>query len=473
MIRDAIYEAETSGNATIWGLTPVELHDRFWAARGVQVVRVGEPSVIVDGAELFLLTDPRLLTVFRLRMLVDRLSWLKPDVFWIRISDKRDRGYREKIVADTDNRFLRFEREYGGSDSRLARVAITSNPSIARLWQSAPDARTGWRQLRKAVPSVRRTAASIAGRAYDREADAEVIQFVRDLVETWKRPDTTVERAQRINRAAWGDMDARVNHRTEFVGPVWVGAGREIPDTVSVVGPSVLWDDPESRPTVEAVKWDSLEPTKMVGSSSRPRQRSAIERQGKRVFDLMVSAATLILLLPFAPLVMLAIWLEDGRPFFFIHRRETVGGQEFPCLKFRSMRKDADQIKARYADENKADGPQFYIADDPRLTRVGRVLRKLHIDELPQFVNVFMGHMSLVGPRPSPFKENQYCPPWREARLSVRPGITGLWQVRRTRQKGLDFQEWIRYDIEYVEKGNFFLDLKIIWKTLCLYFKKQ
>jgi lipopolysaccharide/colanic/teichoic acid biosynthesis glycosyltransferase len=107
---------------------------------------------------------------------------------------------------------------------------------------------------------------------------------------------------------------------------------------------------------------------------------------------------------------------------------------------------------------------------DPRITKVGAVLRKLQLDELPQFINVLMGHMSVVGPRPSPFSENQLCPGWREARLSVRPGVTGLWQIRRTRADGADFQEWIRYDIEYVEKATFLLDLYIIWRTIGLVF---
>jgi lipopolysaccharide/colanic/teichoic acid biosynthesis glycosyltransferase len=163
---------------------------------------------------------------------------------------------------------------------------------------------------------------------------------------------------------------------------------------------------------------------------------------------------------------MLAIALEDGRPFFFVHRRETMGGGRFPCVKFRSMRKDAEQRKRELSDRNQADGPQFFIEDDPRLTRVGRVLRKYHLDELPQFFNVLAGHMSVVGPRPSPFAENQYCPPWREARLSVRPGITGLWQINRTRRAGADFQEWIKYDIAYVENRSFWLDLKIIGQTV-------
>ena len=158
--------------------------------------------------------------------------------------------------------------------------------------------------------------------------------------------------------------------------------------------------------------------------------------------------------------------IEDGWPPFFAHRRETLGGQQFPCLKFRSMRRDAERIKAELVRENMADGPQFFIKNDPRLTRIGRLLRKTQLDEIPQFVNVLLGHMSVVGPRPSPLSENQYCPAWREARLSVRPGLTGLWQVRRTRRRGLDFQEWIRFDLEYVERASWRLDLWIIWRTI-------
>jgi lipopolysaccharide/colanic/teichoic acid biosynthesis glycosyltransferase len=130
------------------------------------------------------------------------------------------------------------------------------------------------------------------------------------------------------------------------------------------------------------------------------------------------------------------------------------------------MRRDAEQLKAQLVAANQADGPQFFIERDPRLLRVGTVLRKFQIDELPQFWNVLLGHMSVVGPRPSPDKENQFCPSWREARLSVRPGVTGLWQIRRTRQPQTDFQEWIRYDLEYVQHQSLRLDIWIIMNTL-------
>jgi lipopolysaccharide/colanic/teichoic acid biosynthesis glycosyltransferase len=106
------------------------------------------------------------------------------------------------------------------------------------------------------------------------------------------------------------------------------------------------------------------------------------------------------------------------------------------------------------------------MKDDPRIFGVGKWLRKLNIDEWPQFWNVLIGQMSIVGPRPSPDRENQMCPAWREARLSVRPGITGLWQVMRTRGRGeSDFQEWIYYDIQYIKKQSIWLDIKIILKT--------
>ena len=100
------------------------------------------------------------------------------------------------------------------------------------------------------------------------------------------------------------------------------------------------------------------------------------------------------------------------------------------------------------------------------MTGVGKFLRRYHLDELPQLWNVVRGQMSFVGPRPSPDDENQFCPSWRELRLSVRPGMTGLWQLKRTRRPGLDFQEWIRYDTEYVKHAGLWLDMKILVQTI-------
>jgi lipopolysaccharide/colanic/teichoic acid biosynthesis glycosyltransferase len=126
---------------------------------------------------------------------------------------------------------------------------------------------------------------------------------------------------------------------------------------------------------------------------------------------------------------------------------------------------NADDIQEKLGSKNQVDGPQFKIDDDPRVTIIGRFLRDTHIDELPQFINILFGQMSLIGPRPSPAKENSFCSYWRDARLSVRPGITGLWQIYRTRESGQDFQEWIYYDTKYVKNLSLKLDIKIFFQT--------
>jgi lipopolysaccharide/colanic/teichoic acid biosynthesis glycosyltransferase len=290
------------------------------------------------------------------------------------------------------------------------------------------------------------------------------MECVRDLMRCWNGPDRTILRASKARKHAWADPTSNVDDAAVLEGPVWIGAGRRVESKDLVVGPAVLWDDPAARPVLDDVCWQDLEPTSLEGRAVRRVRARTVH--GKRAFDVAFSLVLLLATLPLYPLVALAILLEDGWPVFFAHRRETLGGREFPCFKFRSMRKDADAIKARLAAANECDGPQFLIHDDPRITRVGRLIRKIEVDELPQFLNVLLGHMSVVGPRPSPYKENQYCPAWREARLSVRPGVTGLWQVCRTRSRGLDFQEWIRFDIEYVENASWRLDFWIIWQTV-------
>jgi lipopolysaccharide/colanic/teichoic acid biosynthesis glycosyltransferase len=125
----------------------------------------------------------------------------------------------------------------------------------------------------------------------------------------------------------------------------------------------------------------------------------------------------------------------------------------------------ADKMQSRLRVLNEADGPQFKMADDPRISPIGKFLRDTYIDELPQFFNVLIGQMSVVGPRPSPEAENTLCPSWRDARLSVRPGVTGLWQICRTREPMRDFQEWIHYDIMYVRNLSLKSDLWICWRT--------
>jgi lipopolysaccharide/colanic/teichoic acid biosynthesis glycosyltransferase len=193
--------------------------------------------------------------------------------------------------------------------------------------------------------------------------------------------------------------------------------------------------------------------------------RFSYARCFKRITDIVAAVTVLILFAPVLPVIILAIKLTSRGPVFFKDARQGLHGKEFHCLKFRSMIVGADKIQDKLRIVSQVDGPQFKMANDPRLSAVGRFLRDTYLDEVPQFFNVLLGQMSVVGPRPSPEGENTLCPPWRDARLSVQPGITGLWQVCRTRQPMKDFQEWIYYDIKYVKELSLKMDLWICWQT--------
>ncbi len=468
MIADQVDESVH----TLWGLTPVQLHDRFWKSRGIQVVPNGSPGITIDkNAELYLLVDRSNLVVMPLPKVLDLMCWLNPDVLMIRLAERSSLDYRELVDARPDGHFLRFRREYGaGKSQRQGRIALTSNPELAMDWALMNEQEMPWAQLRKIVPADLMAAVRSKGQIYNSDIESESARFVRDLAQTWKHPLATISRVERVGRESWGDIDANETDPDSITGPIWIGAGRSIPKGKSGVGPAVLWDDPTMRPVSDEVDWKDIETV-----NTRPERRidqaaTYTSSPFKRMFDICFALFALAITLPLYPFIILAIWIEDRSPIFFAHKRESINGKEFGCIKFRTMYRNAEEMKQELQAQNKADGPQFYMDKDPRITKVGHVLRKLQIDELPQFLNVLMGHMSVVGPRPSPFSENQYCPGWREARLSVRPGVTGLWQIRRTRSDGADFQEWIRYDIEYVENATLKLDLYIIWKTITLIF---
>ncbi len=465
ILRDV--DVVTSAQPTIWGLAPIQLHDHFWAARGVFVVRPGEHREIPIDAELYLLTDVSTLAIFRLAPLIDTLSWVKPSVMFLRIVSRREQGYQEGVVTGENGEFVRYQRLYGGVLPRLARAALTRDRLIAAAWQQHGDSSQAWKRLRRESRNRRREVTTIVGRVYDRESDHEVAHFSSDLVRLWSKPSATIGGLHRISNQVWAADECVQKTNARFIGPAWVGAGRSLQEQDTVLGPAILWDEPSVRTKVNEVKWSELEPAQVLTSVRQRRKRGRSRGPvGKRLFDIVFALIVLLLVLPIFPFVMLAIWIEDGRPFFFAHRRETLDGREFGCIKFRSMRRDAEQVKAELIKANQADGPQFYMASDPRLTRVGNFIRKTNIDELPQFINVLLGDMSIVGPRPSPIAENQFNPAWREARLSVRAGITGLWQVSRTRQAGMDFQEWIKYDLAYVQNASWRLDLSILFNTV-------
>jgi exopolysaccharide biosynthesis polyprenyl glycosylphosphotransferase len=184
----------------------------------------------------------------------------------------------------------------------------------------------------------------------------------------------------------------------------------------------------------------------------------------KRTFDLAVAALTLILAAPMLLAIGVAVKLSSRGPVIYRSIRPGIGGRPFSCLKFRTMREHADQIQDDLEPLNEQSGALFKIRDDPRLTTVGRVLRRFSLDELPQLVNVVRGEMSLVGPRPLPLRDYERLHDWHKKRYLVLPGITGLWQV--SGRSELDFDDLVRLDFLYLEQWSIFLDMSILVKTI-------
>lgn len=183
----------------------------------------------------------------------------------------------------------------------------------------------------------------------------------------------------------------------------------------------------------------------------------------KRAFDIVVSAAALLVLAPV--LTLLAVMVRtDGGPALFRQHRVGLGGRAFTMLKFRSMVVDAERMLPDLATDSDGNGMQFKMRDDPRVTRLGRVLRRLSIDELPQLINVLRGEMSLVGPRPPLASEVAAYENWAQRRLLVKPGLTGLWQV--SGRSDLSWDESLRLDLYYVENWDIATDLVIVWRTV-------
>lgn len=186
---------------------------------------------------------------------------------------------------------------------------------------------------------------------------------------------------------------------------------------------------------------------------------------GKRAFDAAASCAALVLISPLWALIALLIKLEDGGPVIFAQTRVGKHGREFKMYKFRSMRPDAEQrLRELLAKNQHRDGVTFKIKDDPRITRVGRWLRKFSFDELPQFYNVLIGDMSVVGPRPPVPREVALYSLADRRRLAIKPGITCIWQISGRAQ--IDFHGQVELDVRYIETRTFWSDLRIILKTV-------
>jgi exopolysaccharide biosynthesis polyprenyl glycosylphosphotransferase len=186
----------------------------------------------------------------------------------------------------------------------------------------------------------------------------------------------------------------------------------------------------------------------------------------KRAFDIVFASFCLLLTSPLILALAIMIRLEDRGPVLFRQRRVGRFGELFTCLKFRSMVVGADAMKAELMAENEQDGPAFKMSDDPRVTRIGRLLRRYSLDELPQLWNILVGDMSFVGPRPpTPDEVQQYEWSWRR-RLSVRPGLTCIWQVWGRNQ--VSFQRWMEMDLWYIDTWSLWKDMKLILRTMAV-----
>ena len=189
----------------------------------------------------------------------------------------------------------------------------------------------------------------------------------------------------------------------------------------------------------------------------------------KRTMDILGSLCGLILLSPIFLIVAILIKIEDPKgKVFFSQERNGINGKTFKMLKFRSMVHNAEELLESLMEHNEQSGPAFKMKDDPRITKIGKFIRKTSIDELPQLFNILLGHMSIVGPRPPIPREVEQYNEYHMQRLLVKPGLTCYWQVGGRNEVGFD--EWVELDIKYIQERNLWIDIKLIFKTVFVLF---
>jgi len=334
---------------------------------------------------------------------------------------------------------------------------------------------------------------NVGGSVLDLETKRGLLEFYKTNLNTIGISDNRFRKSNNIHETSRcvGKVflcnDVQVDQNVTIIGPTIichnVCIGQRAVINSSIIGPetnipqkllvnnTVLIDTPNNGKAYiggyeQTIHYgQDINVTESNDMTYRTWPRFSYVRGIKRIADCILAIIVLILFAPLMPFIALAIKLNSPGPVFFKDKRQGLHGREFNCLKFRTMVVGAEKIQEKLKSVSHVDGPQFKMVNDPRLSAVGAFLRETYIDEIPQFFNVLLGQMSVVGPRPSPESENTLCPYWRDARLSVRPGITGLWQICRTRVPMKDFQEWILYDTEYVRNLSFKMDMWICWKT--------
>jgi lipopolysaccharide/colanic/teichoic acid biosynthesis glycosyltransferase len=341
--------------------------------------------------------------------------------------------------------------------------------------------------LQMAAKTASVSSISVGGTLLDIETPPGLLTFATHalkLLQGGNGHDAAFMTAMPAGTRYYGEVvvghNVRFGKNVQLMGRVIIGDNTDIGDA-TVIARAIISDNVSIAPNAmihdqlltNSIGDTAAYPLKPQFSSAFCRVRNnfriwphlSYARFFKRWIDIVVAAFVLLLFAPVIAIVAVIVKATSRGPIFFGHLRQGLHGKNFRCFKFRSMIVGADDLQQKLRVKNEVDGPQFKMDDDPRVTPVGDFLRDTYLDEIPQFFNVLLGQMSVIGPRPSPEAENSLCAYWRDARLSVRPGITGLWQVCRTRKTGSDFQEWVHYDSLYVRHLSLKLDMWICWKT--------
>jgi lipopolysaccharide/colanic/teichoic acid biosynthesis glycosyltransferase len=409
----------------------------------------------------------------------------------VAVTVTRDQSeYRERLHATGDGKVVGFRRLYRDSAAPAPMPAdwphavFIASRGLDALGSGTLPASFGQLVERARAAGLVTAALEIGGDVWDIGSDEGLLALYAATQTGRMRHEEGEKRdaagGARLFGAVARGRRAAIAEGAVVIGPAFVADGASIGEQAlvraSIVGPGAAIPVGGAVSNRVVLKGDAVGASR--GSSLVARARPdgqgrnyrrwplvSYPRLGKRIFDILFSLCAFVILATIFPMVAIAIKVSSRGPVLYGHKRQGVRGKVFRCLKFRTMVQGAEAAQEDLRAVNEVDGPQFKMEDDPRVTIVGAFLRATTLDEIPQIVTVLKGDMSIVGPRPSPDEENQMCPWWREARLSVRPGITGLWQVERSRARDNDFQEWIYYDVQYVRSLSFWRDVVIIVKT--------
>jgi len=444
----------------------------------------------------FVISNGRFATQIDSQLLNKVLTKIQADVVAVNVQPEL-LGKREKMRLTAEGQVAGFRRLYCDS-AELAPVStdwphhlFIKTSIIDKVLTDSTLPQSFWALLEKCRSnSLRLCGINIGGTVLDLGTQDGLLNFCR------ARLSTPHQKSFGSRRFGTGQNSNTISQDSRLVGKVLLGKNVYIGPKTIVVGPTIIGDNvkikqgavinssiigpevsvPQNKLVQNCIVMDRLSslvarrsghgaPATSDGPTFRTWPRFSYAGSFKRIADCFAAIIMLILFAPLIPFIALTIKLTSPGPVFFKDKRQGLYGKKFNCIKFRTMTIGAETIQDKLRFVSQIDGPQFKMDDDPRINTVGNFLRETYLDEIPQFINVLLGQMSVVGPRPSPESENTLCPYWRDARLSVRPGITGLWQIFRTREPMKDFQEWIHYDTEYVRNLSLKMDLWISWQT--------